>query len=131
MKNKVVNVDRLNDDLFLMIHDSPELLDEFLMDYGYDPAQLEKNGISKVKAMLFKQKVILKKQQLENLYAKALAHFVSTQAATKEAILQLLKQRAPRLQYNNIEKMDIQDLREILDENDLLELMERIERNDL
>lgn len=131
MKNTKVNVDKLNDELFVAMHDNPELLDEFLREDGYDPGEIEKRGIAKVKALLFKQKVALKKAQQGSLYAKAVAAFESAEANTKEAILQLLRQRSPRLQFNNLEKMDENDLREILNESDLLDLMEKIERNEL
>jgi hypothetical protein len=131
MKNIKVNIDKLNDELFMMMHNNSDLVDEFLREEGYDPGQLEKNGIAKVKALLFKQKVALLKNQQESLYAKALAMFISAQASTKEAVLTLLKQRAPSLQYNNLEKMGQDELKEILDESDLLDLMHKIEKNEL
>ena len=131
MKNIKVNIDKLNDDLFMMIHSQPELVDDFLREEGYDPTILEKSGISKIKALLFKQKVALNKQLQESLYEKAISLFVSAQASTKEAVLLLLKQRSPRLQYNNLENMDQNDLRQILDESDLLDLMAKIEKQEI
>lgn len=131
MKNIKINIDKLNDDLFMMIHDQPALVDDFLREEGFDPSQLEKSGISKIKALLFKQKVALNKQYQERLYEKAMALFVSAQASTKEAVLLLLKERSPRLQYNNLEKMDQNDLRQILDESDLLDLMTKIEKHEI
>jgi hypothetical protein len=131
MKDTKVDVDRLNREIFLMTRAQPGLLDEYLREDGFDPAQLEKNGIAKVKALLFKQKVALKKTEQESLYAKAMAVFESAQAATKEAILSLLRERAPQLQFNNLEKMEERDLREILNESDLLDLMDKIAKNEL
>lgn len=131
MKNIKVNIDKLNDDLFMMIHDQPELVDDYLREDGYDPAAIEKSGINKVKSLLFKHKVALNKQHQESLYEKAMSLFVSAQASTKEAVLLLLKQRSPRLQYNNLEKMDQNDLRQILDESDLLDLMAKIEKHEI
>jgi ElaB/YqjD/DUF883 family membrane-anchored ribosome-binding protein len=131
MKNIKVNTDQLNDDLFLMVREQPELLDEFLKQEGYNPAEIEKKAVSKIKALLFKHKVALKKAQQESLYSRAIAVFVSAQENTKEVILQLLHQRAPKLQFNNLEKMDENDLKAILDESDLLELMDKIAKDDL
>jgi len=131
MKNIKINIDQLNDDLFIMVGNNPELLDEFLTDEGYDPHEIEKRGVGKIKALLFKNKVALRKAQQENLYSKAMTAFVSAGATTKEIILQLLHQRAPKLQFNNLEKMEENDLREILDENDLLDLMNKIEKGEL
>jgi hypothetical protein len=45
--------------------------------------------------------------------------------------LSLLRQRAPQLQFNRLEKMDEGDLKEILDESDLLDLMNKIERKEI
>ncbi|MBE9465529.1 hypothetical protein ACFP1I_22150 [Dyadobacter subterraneus] len=131
MKSTKIDIDKLNRELFLMTHREPELLNEMLRDSGFDPERLEKNGIAKVRALLFKQKVALRKQELESLYAKALAIFESAKESTKEGILNLLKQSAPQLQFNNLENMDVQDLKEILDESDLLDLMNKIERKEI
>lgn len=131
MKNTKVDIDKLNREAFLMTQGQPELLDEMLRDSGFDPKNLEENGIAKVKALLFKQRVALNKQTQESLYVKAMALFVSAKESTKEGILDLLRQRAPQLQFNNLEKMDEQDLKEILDESDLLDLMDKIERKEI
>lgn len=128
MKNTKVNIDKLNDELFVMLHDNQELLDEFLRDDGYDPIQLEKNAIDKIRKMLFKQKVLFKKTQQINLYEKALKIFESAQVTTKTAIVELLRESAPRLQFNNIEKLNEEDLRQILNETELLDIMEKIRK---
>jgi hypothetical protein len=131
MKNIKVNVDKLNRDIYLLTVEEPEILNELLKDEGYDPAQLEKNGIIAVKKMLFQQTVALKKDQNSNLYAKALSLFEGTKEATREAILGLLIQRSPQLQFNNLDKMDEQDLKDILNETELLDLMDKIEKEEL
>jgi len=131
MKKISVNIDKLNDELFFALHNQPELVDDFLREEGYEPTKLEQSGVSKIKAILFKQQVAIKKKQFNDLYAKAIAIFSASEAATKEAILSLLKQRAPRLQYNNLEKMNQDDLRQILNESDLLDIIHKIERRDL
>jgi len=131
MKNTKVDIDKLNREIFLMTQSQPELLDEMLRDSGFDPKKVGENGASKVKALLFKQRVALNKQTQESLYTKAVALFESAKETTKEGILNLLRQRAPQLQFNNLEKMDEQDLKEILDESDLLDLMDKIEKEEI
>lgn len=131
MKNIKVNVDKLNRDIYLLTVEEPEILNDLLKEEGYDPAQLEKNGIAAVKKMLFQQTVALKKEQNNNLYAKALSIFEGTKESTREAILGLLIQRSPQLQFNNLDKMDEQDLKDILNETDLLDLMDKIEKGEL
>jgi hypothetical protein len=128
---KTVDIDKLNRELFLMTQSQPELLDEMLRDSGYDPLKLESNGIAKVKALLFKHRVALNKEAQESLYSKALAVFESAKESTKEGILSLLRLRAPQLQFNNLEKMDEHDLKKILDESDLLDLMDKIDRKEI
>lgn len=131
MKDKKIDIDKLNKEIYLLTVEEPELLNELLIDAGYDPVQLEKNGVSKIKALLFQQTIALKKAQQENLYTKAIALFESAKANTREAILSLLQQRAPQLQFNRLEKMDEKDLKDILDETDLLDLIIKIEKGEL
>lgn len=131
MKNKKIDIDKLNREIYLMTVEQPEILDSMLIDQGYDPKELEDKGFSRIKGLLFKYKVLMKKSQHENLYSKALSLFETTRETTKEGILALLRQRAPQLQFNNLEKMDEKDLRDILDESDLLDLMAKIERGEL
>ena len=131
MKNIKVNVDKLNRDIYLLTVEEPEILNELLKDEGYDPTQLEKNGIAAINKMLFQQTVALKKEQNSSLYAKALELFEGTKESTREAILGLLIQRSPQLQFNNLDKMDEQDLKDILNETDLLDLMHKIEKGEI
>ena len=70
MENKKINVDELIDSLFSMKNDCPDLLDEMLLDEGYDPIQLEKEGVSKIKGLLFREHVKLNKLRHESLYSK-------------------------------------------------------------
>lgn len=131
MKNTKVDIDRLNREVFQMTQGQPELLDEMLRDSGFDPEKLAEKGIAKIKVLLFKQRVSFNKRVQESLYVKAITLFESAKETTKEGILNLLRQRAPQLQFNNLEKMDEQDLKEILDESDLLDLMDKIERKEI
>ena len=131
MKNKKIDIDKLNRDIYLLTVEEPEVLDDFLKLEGFNPVQLEKNGLSKVRALLFQQTVALKKLQQDNIYSKALALFESVKETTREGILAILQKRSPQLQFNNLEKMDEQDLKDILEETDLLDLMAKIERGEL
>lgn len=128
MENKKINIDELIDSLFSLKNDCPELLDEMLLDEGYNPLQIEKEGIAKIKGLLFREQVRLKKQRHEGLYSKAINVFESARADTKEMILSLLMERAPKLQFRNLEKLDEEDLRQILNESDILDLMDKIEK---
>lgn len=128
MENKKINVDGLIDSLLNITNEHPELLDDLLLEEGYDPEKLEHNGFSKIKGLLFRAQVAQKKEQQENLYAKALTIFETAKADTKELILSLLKERAPKLQFRNLEKLEESDLKQILNESDILDLMEQIDK---
>lgn len=130
MENKKINVDELIDSLFSMKNDCPDLLDEMLLDEGYDPIQLEKEGVSKIKGLLFREHVKLNKLRHESLYSKAINIFESAKADTKDMILSLLMERAPKLQFRNLEKLEEEDLRQILNESDILDLMDKIEKEE-
>jgi len=131
MKNKKVNIDRLNEELFEVIHSNPELVDDFLREDGYNPETVEKNGISKVKALLFKHTVEQKRVKLSNLYERAIASFQEAAVTTKEAILARLRQNAPALQFKNLEKLDEEHLKEILNETELLDLIDKLDKGDI
>lgn len=128
MENKKINVDGLIDSLFNITNEHPKLLDDLLRDEGYNPEKLELNGFSKIKSLLFRAQVAQKKLQQENLYAKAVAIFETSKADTKELILSLLRERAPKLQFRNLENLDENDLKQILNESDILDLMEQIDK---
>mgnify|MGYP003608028162 FL=1 len=131
MKNIKVNIDNLNRDLYLMVVEEPQILNELLVLEGYDPSQLERNVVSQVKKLLFQQTVAIKKAHRDDIYKKALILFQQTKETTKHGILAILQERSPQLQFNNLDKMDEQDLRDILNETDLLDLMEKIEKNEI
>lgn len=73
MKNKKIDIDKFNREIYLMTVEQPEILDSMLIDQGYDPKELEDEGFSRIKELLFKYKVLMKKSQHENLYSKALS----------------------------------------------------------
>jgi broad-specificity NMP kinase len=131
MEDKKINVDGLIDSLLNMTKNHPEILDDMLRERGYNPEQLERNGIAQIKGVMFRAQVNQKKQQQENLYAKALSMFETAKADTKEVILSLLRERAPKLQFRNLEKLEEDDLKEILNESDILDLMEQIDKSNI
>jgi len=131
MKDRKIDIDALNRDIYLMTVEDPQILDELLEAEGFNPKQLEQNGINKVRHLLFQQTVALKKVNDTNLYNRALAVFVNAAENTREEILSLLRVKSPQLEFNNLEKMDEQDLRDILDETTLLDLMDKINKGEI
>ena len=130
MSEKRINIERLAD-AFWELSKDPELREDMLKSEGYDPAKLEKAGISKIKKLLFQQEVALKKARTANLYAIALEKFQAAASDTKENLLNLLRHRAPSLQFRNFENLDEEMIRQVLDETELLDFMNQIEKGKL
>lgn len=130
MSKKRINIDRLTDSLWEISKD-PEALDDMLKTAGHDPEKLEKTGISKIKKLLFQTQVALKKEKSESLYTMALQKFQAAAADTKENLMNLLRQRAPALQFRNFESLDEEMVRQVLDETELLDIMAKIEKGEL
>lgn len=130
MSEKRINIDHLADSLWEMGKD-PEVLDDMLKTAGYEPERLEKMGISKIKKLLFQTQVALKREQSSDLYAKAIEKLQAAAADTKENLLNLLRQRAPALQFRNFDNLDEEMVRQVLDEAELLDIMTKIEKGEL
>lgn len=130
MSEKRINIERLAD-AFWELSKDPELREDMLRSEGYDPVKLEKAGINKIKKLLFQQEVALKKARTANLYAIALEKLQAAASDTKENLLNLLRHKAPSLQFRNFENLDEEMIRQVLDETELLDIMDQIENGKL
>lgn len=130
MSEKRVKIEHLSESLWEMSKD-PEVLDDMLKDEGYNPVDLESKAISKVKRLLFKTRVDIKKEASQLLYKMALQKFQTAASDTKENLLSLLRQRAPSLQFRNFENLDEEMVRQVLDETELLDIMNKIEKGEI
>jgi hypothetical protein len=131
MADKKVNIDKLIDSYMELASADPDLLKDMLREQGYDPSELEKRGIQKIKKLIFTNQVALKKAKLINLYNKATHMMNVASSDTREAILALLKRKSPNLQFRNLEKLDEENLRQILNETEVLELIDKLEKGQL
>jgi len=131
MAAKKVNIDKLIDSCFEISTSDQQTLDDMLKEHGYDPNELETNGVQKIKQLLFKQTVHTKKNSMENLVAKAVTMIQQAQHHSKEAIFELLRQKSPSLQFRNLEKLDDESLQQILTDTEILELIEKMENGEI
>jgi len=131
MADKKVDIDKLIDSLTELGYADSYLLNDMLREHGYDPSELEKRGIQKVRKLMFTQQVLLKKSSLLNLYDRAVQLVSAASSNTKEIILGLLKQKSPSLQFRNLENLDEENLRQILNETEILELIDKMEKGEL
>jgi len=131
MAAKKINIDKLIDSYMELGSANPDILNDMLKEQGYDPSDLEMRGIQKVRKLLFTQQVALKKANLFNLYNRAIEMVKAASSNSKEAILDMLKRKSPSLQFRNLEKLDEENLRQILNETEVLELIDKLEKGEI
>jgi hypothetical protein len=131
MAAKKINIDKLIDSCFEISTSDQQSLDEMLKEHGHDPKKIETDGVQKIKQLLFKQMVQTKKSAMENLVAKAISMIQQAQHHSKDAVFALLRQKSPSLQFRNLEKLDDENLRQILTDTEILELIEKMEKGEL
>lgn len=129
MSEKKINTEKLIDSFWDLSND-PEILDDMLRSEGYDPDRVEKTGISRIKKLLFQQEVAMKKEKMANLYSMAIERLQVATAETKEAFLALLRTKAPSLQFRNLENLDEENIKQILNETEILDLMDKLEKGE-
>lgn len=129
MSAKKIDIDKLLDTYTELGSIDSDILNDMLKEQGYDPSALEKRGVQKIKKLIFIQQVAYKKANLLNLYNKALQMVNAASTNTKETILGLLKTKTPNLQFRNLESLDEENLRQILNETEVLELIDQLEKD--
>lgn len=131
MAAKKINIEKLIDSYVEISSLDESALNEALKEYGYDPQHIETKGVQKIKQMLFQHLVASKKNVLQNLYAKAVSMVHLATADSKEVIFALLQKKSPNLQFRNLEKLDEENLRQILNETEILDLIDKLEKGEL
>lgn len=131
MSEKKVDIEKLIQSYMQLGIDNADILDDMLKQHGYDPSALEKRGVQRIKKLIFMNQVAVKKDNLVNLYNKALQMVNTATSDTKEAIINLLRQKSPSLQFRNLENLDEENLQQILTETEILELIDKLEKGEI
>lgn len=131
MADKKINVDKLLESWFQISTIDDATLDEALREHGYDPKALETKGVQNIRQLLFKQTVASKKSAVTSLYQMAIALIQDTKQQSREAIFKLLQQKSPALQFRSLEKLDDENLQQILNDTEILELIEKLEKGEI
>jgi len=131
MAGKKINIEKLIDSYTEISSTDALALNEALKEHGYDPQRIETKGVQKIKQLLFEHQVAAKKNIFHDLYAKAVSMVQLATADSKEVIFSLLQQKSPSLQFRNLEKLDEENLRQILDETEILDLIDKLEKGEL
>ncbi len=130
MATKKINLETLIESYMEASTSDALALDEALKEYGYDPLKIETTGVQKIRQLFFQHQVASKKKVMMDLYAKAISLVQVAAVDSKEAIFCLLQQRSPSLQFRNLEKLDEENLRQILNETEILDLIDKLEKTD-
>ena len=128
MSRKKIEIEKLIDSCADLASSDPTILDDMLKEFGYDPEDVGDKGEQLVKKLIFQKTVELKKNKLSNLYSKAIQLVQIATADTKDVIFSLLQKKSPNLQFNKLEKLDTENLKQILTETEVLDLIDKLEK---
>ncbi len=125
-----INIDKLINSYLELASEDPSILNDMLKDDGYDPEQIEEKGTKFIRTLFFQQEVALKKTKLKDLYLKAASMVQRATEPSKETIFNMLKQKSPSLQFRSLDRLDVENLQQILDETEVLELIDQLEKKE-
>jgi hypothetical protein len=130
MATKKIDIDQIIESYLQLGSQNPAILDDMLREHGYKPEELEKRGALFIRNFFFQQELAQKKERMKSMYDKAVTLVQNATATTKDAIFQLLRQKSPSLQFRSLEKLDEENLQQILSETEILELIDKLEKGD-
>lgn len=108
-----------------------EAATDFLTSEGVDVSKYVAAGIKSIRKVEFLKKAKANKEKDETLMEKALAllkqKIEENLTKSGEVLVGLLRQNAPNVQFRSLEKLDDDEIREILTDVDLAKLMEELE----
>ena len=131
MSTKKIEIEKLIASCSDLASSDPAILDDMLKEFGYNPEELGDKGEQLIKKLLFQQTVELKKNKLSNLYSKAVQLVQIAAEDTKEAIFSLLQKKSPSLQFNKLQNLDTENLKQILTETEVLDLIDKLEKGEI
>lgn len=123
----------------LLLHDYAEAVSsnqetatDFLKKEGIDVNKYVASGIKEIRKSAFLRKAHANKERDENLMEKALVllkqKIEENISLTGDMLIGLLRQKAPNVQFRSLDKLDDEEIREILANVDLAKLMEELEK---
>ncbi len=134
-RNKKDRIARAFDDLFLEgLRRSDEAAHEYLAAEGIDPKAEVEYGKKVAKRIAFLMKAKQQQEKDAGLLVKAMEllreKFAANAERTGQVLQQLLQARRPLVQYRNLSEWTDEQVRAVLDDVDVVELMEALEREE-
>ena len=123
----------------LLLHDYAEAVSsnqetatDFLKKEGVDVNKYVTSGIKEIRKSTFLRKAQVNMERDESLMEKALVllkqKIEENLSLTGDMLVGLLRQKAPNVQFRSLDKLDDEEIREILSNVDLAKLMEELEK---
>jgi len=107
---------------------------EYLKEHGIDPEELIKKGMIEIRKHLFLAEAKKKKEKDVHLLKRVLEKIQEVKADYNSEkglkLREILKKSAPSFQFRNLEKMDDDSIREILQEVNMLNLLEELDKEE-
>jgi hypothetical protein len=105
---------------------------EFYEELGISKDNYLNDKLKRVKQLKLKSMSQVNKEKNENLFQIATQKihniFESANANIKESLSTLIYSRSPQFQFRNIEKLDENDLKELLTDLDVIKIIEDLEK---
>lgn len=114
------------------VSSNKEAATNFLTEQGIDVNKYVIQGSKYIRKVRFVMKAKENQEKDENLMEKALSllkrKIEENLTKSNEVLIGLLRQKAPNVQFRSLDKLDDDEIREILNDVDLVKLMEELER---
>ncbi|TXE14115.1 hypothetical protein [Algoriphagus aquimarinus] len=123
----------------LLLHDYAEAVSsnqetatDFLKKEGVDVNRYVTSGIKEIRKSTFLRKAQVNMERDESLMEKALVllkqKIEENLSLTGNMLVGMLRKKAPNVQFRSLDKLDDEEIREILSNVDLAKLMEELEK---
>lgn len=134
-KNKKENIfSRMQQLSFEMMRQEPEIAKSYFEEFGIDYSKVQQGNAKMLKKIRFLAKVNNEKSPAQNLYETALNLLKGTLQSNAEASIDIIKEAFTRkqaaFQFRNFKDWSEKDLRDVLSEIEIVELMEKLEDDD-
>lgn len=131
-ENKFKGYKLLLHDLAEAVSSNQETATDFLKKEGVDLSKYLASGIMAIRKSAFLKKAQENKERDDSLMEKALVllkrKIEENLSLTGDMLVGLLRQKAPNVQFRSLDKLDDEEIREILSNVDLAKLMEELEK---
>lgn len=131
-ENKFKGYKLLLHDLAEAVSSNQETATDFLKKEGVDLSKYVASGIKAIRKSAFLKKAQENKERDDSLMEKALVllkqKIEENISLTGDMLIGLLRQKAPNVQFRSLDKLDDEEIREILSNVDLAKLMEELEK---